>query len=305
MKIAVDFARGSEPQPTTPGRPAARQLAAGNEWTVEDVVCTAGPWDRPFEEMHSQVSIAIVLEGTFQYRAANARPGAGTLMTPGSLMLGNAGQHFECGHEHGAGDRCLSFTFAPDYFERIAADAGASREDRAFAMLRLPAVRALSPLVAHARAALRCSSAPPDDRPHEMAWEELGIQVAARALRLANSAGRDRREALPSELARVTRAVRLIEKNRESELSLARMAQEARLSPYHFLRTFQQLTGTTPHQYIRRARLRDAATRLATERTKVLDIAFDSGFGDISNFNHAFRAEFGVSPREFRGKHRL
>ena len=49
-----------------------------------------------------------------------------------------------------------------------------------------------------------------------------------------------------------------------------------------------------------RARLREAATRLVDEPGKVLDIAFDSGFGDVSNFNRAFRTEFGVSPRGFR-----
>jgi AraC family transcriptional regulator len=32
----------------------------------------------------------------------------------------------------------------------------------------------------------------------------------------------------------------------------------------------------------------------------VIDIALDCGFGDVSNFNHAFRAEFGVSPRIYR-----
>ena len=29
-------------------------------------------------------------------------------------------------------------------------------------------------------------------------------------------------------------------------------------------------------------------------------MALDGGFGDVSNFNHAFRAEFGVSPRIYR-----
>ena len=56
----------------------------------------------------------------------------------------------------------------------------------------------------------------------------------------------------------------------------------------------------TPHQYVLRVRLRRAATALATEPGKVLDVALDSGFGDLSNFNRAFRAEFGVSPRAYR-----
>jgi AraC family transcriptional regulator len=40
--------------------------------------------------------------------------------------------------------------------------------------------------------------------------------------------------------------------------------------------------------------------RLAAESGKVLDIALDSGFGDVSNFNRAFRSEFGMSPTAYR-----
>jgi Helix-turn-helix domain len=69
---------------------------------------------------------------------------------------------------------------------------------------------------------------------------------------------------------------------------------------FYFLRTFEQLTGITPHQYVRRTRLREAASRLVAETEKVLDVALDCGFGDVSNFNRAFRTEFGVSPRVFR-----
>jgi AraC-like DNA-binding protein len=101
-------------------------------------------------------------------------------------------------------------------------------------------------------------------------------------------------------VARVTRAVRLVERRPDDALTLGTLATEARLSPYHFLRTFERLTGVTPHQYVLRARLREAATRLAAERGKVLDIALDAGFGDVSNFNRSFRSEFGVSPRAYR-----
>jgi AraC-like DNA-binding protein len=46
--------------------------------------------------------------------------------------------------------------------------------------------------------------------------------------------------------------------------------------------------------------LRAAALGLVTEPGKILDVALDSGFGDVSNFNRVFRAEFGVSPRAYR-----
>jgi len=92
----------------------------------------------------------------------------------------------------------------------------------------------------------------------------------------------------------------MIEREYDSDLQLATLAQEAKLSRYHFLRLFLRLTGLTPHQYVRRARLRRAAGQMIWSGSKVTEIALDSGFGDISNFNHAFRAEFGVSPRGYR-----
>jgi AraC-like DNA-binding protein len=57
-----------------------------------------------------------------------------------------------------------------------------------------------------------------------------------------------------------------------------------------------------PHQYDVWARLHEAATTLAVELVKVLDIALDYSFGDVSNLNRAFRTEFGVSPRVYDAK---
>ena len=82
-----------------------------------------------------------------------------------------------------------------------------------------------------------------------------------------------------------------------------RVAQPRRLSPYHFLRTFRQLTGLTPYQYVLRSRLRRAARRLASGGGRIADVALGSGFGDVSNFNHAFKRRFSMSPRQYRANH--
>jgi AraC-like DNA-binding protein len=101
-------------------------------------------------------------------------------------------------------------------------------------------------------------------------------------------------------VARVTRVVRRIEAAPGRSATIVELAREARLSPFHFLRTFESLTGVTPHQYVLRARLRAAAARLAAGRARILDVSLEAGFGDLSNFNRAFRAEFGVSPGAYR-----
>jgi AraC family transcriptional regulator len=293
-KIAVDLERALSRREVdgTPGRAMAHLLAAGSGWTVEDVICTSGPHDRKFEERHSNVCIAIVVAGSFQYRAEHGSPATGELMTPGSLLLGGAGEYFECGHDHGAGDRCLSFHYAADYFEALAADAGVRDPRRAFQRARLPPTPRLSRLIA--RACERATGSV------DVPWEHLSIQLAAQTLQLVGDPCSRPGCAPPHAVARVTEIVRMIERRPDLELTLARLAGEAGLSPYHFLRTFERVTGVTPHQYILRARLREAAARLISETPAIIDVAYDCGFGDVSNFNRAFRAEFGVSPRLYR-----
>jgi AraC family transcriptional regulator len=266
--------------------PQARVLASGDGWTVSDVVCSAGPRDLPFEEQHMGTSIAVVVSGTFQYRTS-----AGSeLMTPGSLLLGNAGDGFTCRHEHGSGDRCLSFSYNEEFCEDVAADFGAAKSR--FKVPRLPPLRELSPVTAAAAALL--------NNPDSEAFREVAVTLFGSAMQVEDGLNHRSRAADASTLARVTRVVRMIESDLERSHDLDSLAEMARLSPYHFLRTFERLTGTTPHQYLLRMRLRRAAILLRTENGKVLDIALDCGFQDISNFNRAFRAEFGKPPRAYR-----
>jgi AraC-like DNA-binding protein len=212
------------------------------------------------------------------------------LMTPGSLLLGNPGECFCCGHEHATGDRCLSFSYSSEFFERVARDAGA--KVLRFNAPRLPPIRALVPLVAKTSALLAERG--------NLDCEELSIQLAARAIQIGQGIRPRRSPSQPSSLARVTRVVRMIDAYPGEPHSLTDLASIARLSPYHFLRTFVEITGTTPHQYLLDVRLRGAALQLKTEPAKILDIALGCGFGDVSNFNHAFRGMFGMSPRVYR-----
>jgi AraC family transcriptional regulator len=93
----------------------SRLLARGIGWRVEDMICTSGPRDRPFEERHNGVCIGAVTHGTFRYRSALGS----AVFSPGALVLGNHCHCFECSHDHAAGDRCLSFRFAPEFFESV------------------------------------------------------------------------------------------------------------------------------------------------------------------------------------------
>jgi AraC-like DNA-binding protein len=150
----------------------------------------------------------------------------------------------------------------------------------------------LSSLVAYATAG---AAGLPD-----VPWSELSVHLAIRAIELAAHGSTHPGGFPPNVESRVTRTIRTIDRHSDAPLTVEALAAEARLSPYHFLRTFERLTGVTPHQYVRRVRLREAANRLVSEAGTVLEIALDCGFGDVSNFNRAFRTEFGRSPLAFR-----
>lgn len=282
-KIAVRFGH-VEDAGTKP--PRLSELASGQGWIVSDVVCEAGPRNRPFEEEHLLTSVAIVVSGSFQYRSSTGSE----MMTPGSLLLGNAGDCFRCGHEHGTGDRCISFAYTPEFLERVAEIGSSGRPG--FRVPRIPPIRSAASLVARASLFLAGKRG--------VSGEELSVQVAAQATEIARGLEPMHARADAGSLSRVTRVIRLIDNDPHAPQDLASLARIARLSPHHFLRTFEGLAGTTPHQYVLRVRLRRAASRLKTETSRILDVALDCGFGDVSNFNRAFRAEFGMNPRRYR-----
>jgi AraC family transcriptional regulator len=286
-EIAVSRQTLMHRQAGEPGSTQPRQLASGNGWNVADVVCTCGPEDPPYEEQHREFAVAFVISGMFEQHSAHGR----TLMTPGAVMLGSPATCFACSHTHARGDRCVSFWYSAEYFDRVLADVPA-RGMRGFSVDALPPLREISTLSTRATAAISKRDGHP--------WDELAALVATTSVALTQ--GLPRRPAPVSKRAesKVADAVRRIELAPDAALSLDSLADAAGISPYHFLRVFSGVCGVTPHQYVRRARLRRAAEHLLAEPSRIIDIALDSGFSDVSNFNHAFRAEFGVSPRRYR-----
>jgi AraC family transcriptional regulator len=266
-----------------------RTLAAGDGWSVADVVCTSGPRDRPFEERHEAVSIAAVTEGTFQYRTAGGR----AVLAPGGILLGNAGACFECGHEHGAGDRCLAFSFTPALLETIISGVPGARR-ATFAAPHLPPLPALMPLLATAEAAREAGDS--------IELEELGLRLAGAVVATLSGSRRPPAHASRRDEHRISDALRRVEAEAHGPLALTDLAREVGMSPYHFLRTFRQVAGMTPHQYVLHTRLHRAAVRLRTSADPVSAIAFDAGFGDLSSFNRRFRRLLGCSPGAYRAR---
>ena len=283
-KIAIMGSMSATAGEAKPSAPTVRRIAGGDAWSVSEIVCAAGPGDRPYEERHRGFSVSAVIEGVFTYRGERGT----SLLYPGAILLGNTGACYECGHRHSVGDRCVSFNLSEDAFEEIAG----TLKLRRFSQPMLPASDKLTPLFA-AIEGLR-SSAPPRRA------EELAIEVVETVVRALSDDAPAPAAPAPWEARRVIEVLRHIEERAGEPLDLQRMAAIAGLGRHHFLRSFRRLVGMTPYRYLLRVRMARAARRLAASRAPVIAIALEAGFGDVSTFNARFRAIFGMTPSKYR-----
>ncbi|XKH59185.1 helix-turn-helix domain-containing protein [Halomonas sediminis] len=93
---------------------------------------------------------------------------------------------------------------------------------------------------------------------------------------------------------------RYIQQHLGDELRVADLARLACLSETHFSSCFRAQTGLSPWQYVKRQRLTSARHLLLTSRTPLADIAVQTGFANQSALSHAFRRNYGLSPRQLR-----
>lgn len=92
-----------------------------------------------------------------------------------------------------------------------------------------------------------------------------------------------------------------IEQNLDGEITLGDLAGVSLFSPWYSYRLFKKYTSLTPAEYVRRLRLSRSAMRLKNEGCRVIDAAFDTGFGSADGYTRAFFREFGCNPSDYAG----
>ena len=90
-----------------------------------------------------------------------------------------------------------------------------------------------------------------------------------------------------------------IEAHLDEKIGLSELSEVSMFSPWYSYRLFQEYTGLTPSGYIRRLRLAKAALRIKNEHIRMIDVAFDLGFGSVDGFTRAFTREFGMCPSTY------
>jgi AraC-like DNA-binding protein len=257
-------------------------LLADDRISVTEFRCTAQTGDKPFAEQYACHSISYVRKGSF---GCHCR-GRFHELVAGSILVGHPGDEFICTHDHVCGDECLSFFFGPELVETIGDGADVWRIGAAPPLPELMVLGELAQTAADGSSDIGL-----DEVGHVFANRFVDV-VSGRKQKPVTAMGRDRRRAVETAL--------WIDAHSHRPIGLEDAAEQAGISPFHFLRLFSDVLGVTPHQYLVRSRLRHAARRLADDDSAITDIAYDVGFGDLSNFVRTFHRAAGASPLRFR-----
>ncbi|WNJ19911.1 AraC family transcriptional regulator [Pontibacter sp. G13] len=92
----------------------------------------------------------------------------------------------------------------------------------------------------------------------------------------------------------------VIEANLFSPLSLEELAFICNKSLSSFKREFKRIYQSSPARYIKERRLEHAAQQLRATQSPISDIAFNTGFQDLTTFSASFRQKFSQSPTQYR-----
>jgi len=223
---------------------------------------------------------------------------------PGDLvLLGSNLPHTWVSAEASQRNRAIVVQFHPQLFPE--------------AMLGLPQFAAIAGLLHEARRGIRF--------PAQTAWRAgaglrgiLRLEGLSRWLTLARlldelASTRGEREILASTRyqhrrscklnTRLERVVEHLEKQWREEIPLAEAAAVAGLTPSAFSRFFRKMTRQTFTGYRNACRIRNACRLLDETDLSITDVAFQCGFGNLSNFNRRFREFKRLAPREYRRQH--
>jgi AraC family transcriptional regulator len=212
----------------------------------------------------------------------------------GQLTILPLGQRLR-GCTDGAGSRReVKVLVDPEFVGRIAGtDTDPSRVPFAHSFA-LP-----NPLIAQALAALGRELERPGPM-HRLYTESLVVVAVAELIR-HQSAGAEA-QSTPEDLPahRLRHLVAYMEEHLDQDLTLLKLADEARLSPATLARAFKRGTGRSVHQYLLTRRLECAATLLGGAQQSIAEIALATGFCSQSHLTTAFQRAYGTTPAAYR-----
>ena len=96
------------------------------------------------------------------------------------------------------------------------------------------------------------------------------------------------------------RVTTYIDQHYSESVSLNRLSEEIKVSPYHLQRVCKRVTGLTPAAYLQKVRLEKAKEELLKSDLEIRDISVLIGFKGTSHFIAVFQKVVGQTPQQYR-----
>jgi AraC family transcriptional regulator len=103
-------------------------------------------------------------------------------------------------------------------------------------------------------------------------------------------------------MKRVFKAIEYIHDRFASEITLDDLSEVSNLSKFHLQRTFRQVKGITPQQYVARLRLLKAQELIENTEMPLGQIAVEAGFSEQAAFSRFFQHQLRITPSGYREK---
>lgn len=101
----------------------------------------------------------------------------------------------------------------------------------------------------------------------------------------------------------IKKAVRYLQENFASPVSLNDLCDDLHISKYHFVRSFKKIMGIPPYSFLINYRITQAKRMLVTTGLSVEEIADKTGFKDCAGFISSFKSHVGETPLHYRREH--
>lgn len=257
------------------------------------------------------LSFKTVLSGEEWYGINNHR----VAVRPGQFLILNDDQDYSCYSSNGEQLKVLSVFFKKEFATSVFNDMLHEEQkllDTPFAVIKnvpefFQTLHAISPDLQQQLSALIASlnnqgyNAAMADEQLIFILEHLIHALSADTNRLKNVDAL--KPATKTEIyKRLCIAKDILHSSYTDDLDLDKVSKLACLSVPQLVRQFKTVFHTSPHQYLIRIRLQQAADILQQTHKPVHEIAWQCGFENTSAFCRAFKSMFGVQPLNFRNR---
>jgi AraC-like DNA-binding protein len=146
------------------------------------------------------------------------------------------------------------------------------------------------------------------DSSYQISLQELSLWNHSLSQQKNKLRGMDEAENYPDEIQSfdgsesfIQKVQRIVEARlSDADFDVDRLSYEMSLSRTHLCQKLKSYTDHSPAELIRNFRLTRAATMLTHGSSTVSEIAYKTGFNDLSHFSKSFKKVFGVCPSQYQ-----